>query len=203
MATRRIKHSTYSSFWLFQNSERRMSKIKRFKAIQDRFTTLTQVTDAIKREGLESCGLIFGMLLLFHTFLWKFANPRNKKWHLFLPDGAVQLNNMASRLIYWNRRRCLFVIGDMSHLITYHMSLWTYHIFIPDFFLRKKGIFISYQNRFVLRPSVTFLVSVSSPKPLDVETSNLLVDKSHWAIFLVNASSPNQLDVATSNFAGV
>lgn len=36
-----------------------MSKIRRFKAIEDRFTTLTQVTEAIKDEGLESC--IFGI----------------------------------------------------------------------------------------------------------------------------------------------
>lgn len=38
-----------------------MSKIRRFKAIEDRFTTLTQVTEAIKEQGLETCSLIFGI----------------------------------------------------------------------------------------------------------------------------------------------
>lgn len=40
---------------------KQMSKVRRFKAIEDRFTTLTQVTEAIKDEGLESCSLIFGI----------------------------------------------------------------------------------------------------------------------------------------------
>ena len=61
--------------------------------------------------------------------------------------------------------------------------LW--HLIIPAFFFRKKGILISCQSRSVhpsvrpsvrpcVRPSVTFLVNVSPPKPLEVATSNFV-----------------------------
>ena len=48
---------------------------------------------------------------------------------------------------------------------------------IPDLFFRKKGTLISYQRESVVHPSITFLVVVSSPKPLDVEI--LQVYRSH------------------------
>ena len=52
----------------------------------------------------------------------------------------------------------------------------------PLFSLEKKGILISCQSRSVVRPSVrpcvrpsvTFLVNVSPPKPLEVATSNFV-----------------------------
>ena len=51
---------------------------------------------------------------------------------------------------------------------------------IPAFFFRKKGILISCQSRSVVRlsvrPSVTFLVNESPPKPLEVSTSNFVVE---------------------------
>ena len=58
----------------------------------------------------------------------------------------------------------------------------------PLFSLEKKGILISCQSRSVVRPSVcpsvrpcvrpsvTFLVNVSPPKPLEVATSNFVVE---------------------------
>ena len=57
---------------------------------------------------------------------------------------------------------------------------WLY----PLFSLEKKGILISCQSRSVVRksvcayvrPSVTFLVNVSPPKPLEVATSNFVVE---------------------------
>ena len=64
-------------------------------------------------------------------------------------------------------------------------------LIIPAFFFRKKGILISCQSRSVVRlsvclsvrlfvrpcvrPSVTILVNVSPPKPLEVATSNFVV----------------------------
>ena len=59
------------------------------------------------------------------------------------------------------------------------------HIFIPAFFFRKKG-YINFVPKSVRRPSVrasvrpcvcasvTFLVIVSPPKPLEVATSNFV-----------------------------
>ena len=48
------------------------------------------------------------------------------------------------------------------------------------FSLEKKGVLFSYQSRSVVRPcvrpSVTFLVNVSPPKPLEVATSNFVVE---------------------------
>ena len=48
----------------------------------------------------------------------------------------------------------------------------------PLFSLEKKGILISCQSRSVVRPSirasVTFLVNVSPPKPLEIATSNFV-----------------------------
>ena len=53
-------------------------------------------------------------------------------------------------------------------------------LFILASFFRKKGILISCQSRSVvrlsLRASVTFLVNVSPPKPLEVATSNFVVE---------------------------
>ena len=54
----------------------------------------------------------------------------------------------------------------------------------PLFSLEKKGILISCQSRSVVhlsvrpsvRPPVTFLVNVSPPKPLEVATSNFVVE---------------------------
>ena len=57
------------------------------------------------------------------------------------------------------------------------------YIFIPAFFFRKKG-YINFVSKSVrrpsvrpcVRPSVTFLVNVSPPKPLEVATSNFVVE---------------------------
>ena len=50
---------------------------------------------------------------------------------------------------------------------------------IPAFFFRKKG-YINFVSKSVrrpsVRPSVTFLVNVSPPKPLEVATSNFVVE---------------------------
>ena len=60
------------------------------------------------------------------------------------------------------------------------MDLLFVHLVIPAFFFRKKGILISCQSRSAVRPSVrtsvTFLVNVSPPKPLEVATSNFVVE---------------------------
>ena len=59
------------------------------------------------------------------------------------------------------------------------------HFIIPAFFFRKKG-YINFVSKSVrrpsvrpsvrpcVRPSVTFLVNVSPPKPLEVATSNFV-----------------------------
>ena len=55
-------------------------------------------------------------------------------------------------------------------------------VIIPAFFFRKKG-YINFVSKSVrcpsvrlsVRPSVTFLVNVSPPKPLEVATSNFVV----------------------------
>ena len=53
----------------------------------------------------------------------------------------------------------------------------SYNIYLyPLFSLEKKGILISCQSRSVVRPSVTFLVNVSPSKPLEVATSNFVVE---------------------------
>ena len=50
-------------------------------------------------------------------------------------------------------------------------------VIIPAFFFRKKG-YINFVSKSVrrpcVRPSVTFLVNVSPPKPLEVATSNFV-----------------------------
>ena len=64
----------------------------------------------------------------------------------------------------------------MALLLLIHCLLY------PLFSLEKKGILISCQSRSVVRPSVrpcvrpsvTFLVNVSPPKPLEVATSNFV-----------------------------
>ena len=48
-------------------------------------------------------------------------------------------------------------------------------LIIPAFFFRK-CILITYQSRSVVRPSITFLVNVSPPKPSDVATSNFVAE---------------------------
>ena len=52
------------------------------------------------------------------------------------------------------------------------------YLLYPLLFLIKKGMLISCQSRSVVRPSVrssvTFLVNVSPPKPLEVATSNFV-----------------------------
>ena len=58
-------------------------------------------------------------------------------------------------------------------------------IFVPAFFLRKKGILILYQSQSVVRlsvcpsvrPSVTFLVNASPHKPFDIATLNFVPRK--------------------------
>ena len=65
--------------------------------------------------------------------------------------------------------------------------LGTQRMIIPAFFFRKKG-YINFVSKSVrrpsvclsvrpcVRPSVTFLVNVSPPKPLEVATSNFVVE---------------------------
>ena len=48
-------------------------------------------------------------------------------------------------------------------------------LIIPTFFFRKKG-YINFMLKSVRRPSVTFLVNESPPKPLEVATSNFIVE---------------------------
>ena len=73
-----------------------------------------------------------------------------------------------------------------------NIFIFLYLFIIPDFFFRKKGkngILISCQSRSVIRLSVClsvrlsvrafvrhFLVNVSPPKPLEVATSNFVVE---------------------------
>ena len=73
------------------------------------------------------------------------------------------------------------VRGICRQSICYLVSAF---VIIPAFFFRKKGILILCQSRSVclsvrpcVRPSVTFLVNVSPPKPLEVTTSNFVVKK--------------------------
>ena len=67
-------------------------------------------------------------------------------------------------------------------------SILSFRLFIPAFFFRKKG-YINFVSKSVrrpsvcpsvpsvrpcVRPSVTFLVNVSPPKPLEIATSNFV-----------------------------
>ena len=73
-----------------------------------------------------------------------------------------------SYLNYFSAYLCFFIKNNGS-------------IFIPAFFFRKKG-YINFVSKSVrrpsvrpcVRPSVTFLVNVSPPKPLEVATSNFV-----------------------------
>ena len=73
----------------------------------------------------------------------------------------------------------LFILVDYPvHIDTISMEL---SIFIPAFFFRKKKCYIDIVSKSVrrtsvcpsVRPSITFLVNVSPPKPLQVATSNI------------------------------
>ena len=71
--------------------------------------------------------------------------------------------------------------GSSGPLVVFVVCRFFLNSFIiPAFFFRKKGILISCQSRSVVRPcvrpSVTFLVNVSPPKPLEVATSNFVVE---------------------------
>ena len=63
----------------------------------------------------------------------------------------------------------------------WHLKAYFESIFIPAIFFRKKGN-INFVSKSVrrpsvrpcVRPSVTFLVNVSPPKPLEVATSNFV-----------------------------
>ena len=48
-------------------------------------------------------------------------------------------------------------------------------VFIPAFFFRKEE-FIDFVPKLVRRPSIIFLVNVSTPKPSDVATSNFVAE---------------------------
>ena len=66
-----------------------------------------------------------------------------------------------------------------THLLIYRECPFTKVKFLyPLFSLEKKGILISCQSRSVVRfhLSVTLLVNVSPPKPLEVATSNFVVE---------------------------
>ena len=74
-------------------------------------------------------------------------------------------------------RSCLDNRGMINKVIKLKLQF-----LYPLFSLEKKGILISCQSRSVVllsvrpcvRPSVTFLVNVSPPKPLEVATSNFV-----------------------------
>ena len=78
-------------------------------------------------------------------------------------------------------------VGRVPIKLVFFFIFRTYMLLLyPLFSLEKKGILISCQSRSVVRPSVrlsvrpcvrpsvTFLVNVSPPKPLEVATSNLV-----------------------------
>ena len=78
----------------------------------------------------------------------------------------------------------LCFLNDACVFINFNSSITGLQIksvsLYPLFSLEKKGILILCQSRSVVRlsvcPSVTFLVNVSPPKPLEVATSNFVVE---------------------------
>ena len=67
------------------------------------------------------------------------------------------------------------VFAPLQHVklpINVKIPVTIWQIVIPAFFFRKKG-YINFVSKSV-RPSVTFLVNVSPPKPLEVATSNFV-----------------------------
>ena len=74
-------------------------------------------------------------------------------------------------------------MGYPDTIYVVDIQLYCKIVIIPAFFYRKKGILISCQSTSIVRPSVlpcerpsvTFLVNVSPPKPLQVATSNFEV----------------------------
>ena len=80
----------------------------------------------------------------------------------------------------------LFLHCNRMHIYPYTCIYGSYDLLYPLFSLEKKGTLILGQSRSVVRPSVrlsvrayvrpsvTFLVNVSPPKPLEVATSNFV-----------------------------
>ena len=78
-------------------------------------------------------------------------------------------------------------LGLNELIILCNITFYVNTIFIPAFFFRKKG-YINFVSKSVrrpsirpsvrpcVRPSVTFLVNVSPPKPLEVAISNFVVE---------------------------
>ena len=76
---------------------------------------------------------------------------------------------------------CVYYLMKISNRVGRSIFFFIFFLFLyPLFSLEKKGILISCQSWSVVRPSVrtsvTFLVNVSSPKPLAVATSNFVVE---------------------------
>ena len=53
---------------------------RRFRAFADRFTSLPQVAQAIRDEGLGKCGLVFGnsIIFIFFSFLLNTSLDNNQ-----------------------------------------------------------------------------------------------------------------------------
>ena len=56
-------------------------------AFADRFTTLKEVSHEIEKEGIESCGLIFGKLLLLLLLLLFALDSLEVGKHTCRPDS--------------------------------------------------------------------------------------------------------------------
>ena len=104
-----------------------------------------------------------------------------------------------------------------SHTITIdcvlaHVALKHLTLIIPTLFIRKKGILISYQSltivcpshcpsaRTCVRPSITFLVKLPPPKPLDGATSNFVPRqitccRGYWVLFHVTLTPRSRSNV--------
>ena len=87
-----------------------------------------------------------------------------------MPFKSWLINTDANML-----RVCVYLLYPLFSLEKKGILILLY----PLFSLEKKGILILCQSRSVVRPcvrpSVTFLVNVSPPKPLEVATSNFVV----------------------------
>ena len=93
---------------------------------------------------------------------------------------AISVAEQACLGMTWSETpKTGFLISE-AHIMSYLFISNDYMFLYPLFSLEKKGILISCQSRSVvrpcIRPSITFLVNVSPPKPLEVATLNFVVE---------------------------